>query len=94
MNRTARSPRADRFPRCGFFRGFCFFFLTAILFLPSCRAEKPVNFSHAGFGEDTLLLGLSGDSVTGELRLSKKTETLRFRFEPPVNIGPGVSLEA
>ena len=94
MNRTALFPHADRFPCCGFFRGLCFFFLTAILFLPSCRAEKPVNFSYAGFGEDTLLLGLSGDSVKGELRLSQKTETLRFRFEPPVNIGPGLSLEA
>ncbi|MDR2786641.1 MAG: hypothetical protein LBB83_12095 [Treponema sp.] len=77
-----------------FFRGLCFFLLTAILFLPSCRAEKPVNFSCAGFGKDTALLGLSGASAAGELRLSKKTETLRFRFEPPVNIGPGVSLEA
>ncbi|MDR2053368.1 MAG: hypothetical protein LBP80_08130, partial [Treponema sp.] len=76
-----------------FLRGFCFFLLTAAVFLPSCRAEKPVDFSYAGFGEDTALLGLSGASVSGELRLSEKTETLRFRFAPPVNIGPGVSLE-
>jgi hypothetical protein len=75
-------------------RGLCFFFLAAVVFLPSCRAEKPVDFSCAGFGEDTVLLGLSRSSAAGELRLSGKAETLRFRFEPPVNAGPDVSLEA
>jgi hypothetical protein len=41
-----------------------------------------------------VLLGLSRAAAVGELRLSEKTETLRFRFEPPVNIGPDISLEA
>jgi hypothetical protein len=93
MNRIAVFPRAGRFPCYRFFRGFCFFLLTATLFLPSCRAEKPVNFSFAGFGEHMALFGLSAASAAGELRLSGKTETLRFRFEPPVTIGPGLSLE-
>ena len=94
MNCIAVNPLTGRFSRCGFFRGLCFFFLTALVFLPSCRAEKPVDFSYAGFGEGTVLLGLSRAAVAGELRLSEKTEMLRFRFEPPVNIGPDVSLEA
>jgi hypothetical protein len=93
VNRIAVFPRAGRFPGYRFFRGLCFYLLTAILFLPSCRAEKPAGFSFAGFGEHTALLGLSEASAAGELRLSGKPETLRFRFEPPVTVGPGLSLE-
>ncbi|MDR2053986.1 MAG: hypothetical protein LBP80_11295, partial [Treponema sp.] len=93
MNCIAVYLRTGRFLCYRFLRGICFFLLTAAVFLPSCRAEKPVDFFYSGFGEDTALLGLSGASISGKLRLSEKTETLRFRFEPPVNIGPGVSLE-
>jgi hypothetical protein len=63
------------------------------VFLPSCAEEKPVAFPYAGFGE-TALLGLSAASVAGELPLSGKAESLRFRFEPPATVGDGISLEA
>jgi hypothetical protein len=96
MGRTAVCRRIGISPRYKFCRWFCFFYLTAILFSSSCAAavKEQVDFSYAGFGEDTVLFGLSKASAAGELGLSEKTETLRFRFEPPVNVGNDVSLEA
>ncbi|MDR1410578.1 MAG: hypothetical protein LBI91_00055 [Spirochaetaceae bacterium] len=96
MNRTAACRRTGFFPHYRFYRRFCFFSLTAILFSSSCAVtvKEQVAFTYAGFGEGTVLFGLSKASIAGELGLSGKTESLRFCFEPPVNIGADISLEA
>jgi hypothetical protein len=68
----------------------CIFVLAAAALPPSCAAEKPAAIPFSGFGETTLLTL----TPAVELRLSEKPETLRFRFDPPVTIADGLSLEA
>jgi hypothetical protein len=65
----------------------CFFSLFSFF---SCSVKRPARFSAPGGGS---LYGLSRDAAAGELRLSGGETVLGYRFEPPLEIPSGASLE-